>query len=183
MLKKLMVCGALLVGMSVATSGVADEWMITAGGGAQPDSDQDHYTLGIDYRFYEYQRSKKQLLSIGASYTYVHADIEGAGSESWYAVSIYPQLTLLAQERSWGQPFFFVRALGPSYISDNRLGSRQQSEHFAFQAQVGLGAYIPAGGGDDWLVSASFKHFSNANLFDDNDGIDLPFVLSIGSRF
>ena len=32
-------------------------------------------------------------------------------------------------------------------------------------------------------VSVSWKHFSNANLYSDNDGIDLPVVLNVGVRF
>ncbi len=32
-------------------------------------------------------------------------------------------------------------------------------------------------------IALSWKHFSNADLFDDNDGIDLPVVLNVGIKF
>ena len=49
-----------------------------------------------------------------------------------------------------------------------------------FQAQVGVGLIAPA---DTWFIAASYKHFSNADLFAPNDGIDLPFVLTLGQRW
>jgi len=33
------------------------------------------------------------------------------------------------------------------------------------------------------IVALSRKHFSNANLFDNNDGIDFPIMLNIGIKF
>ncbi len=33
------------------------------------------------------------------------------------------------------------------------------------------------------MLQVSFKHFSNANWFSDNDGIDIPFVLTFGYSY
>ena len=33
------------------------------------------------------------------------------------------------------------------------------------------------------ILSLSWKHFSNGDLFDTNDGIDVPLVLSMGVQF
>ncbi|GAA5215068.1 hypothetical protein GCM10025776_10140 [Corallincola platygyrae] len=66
-------------------------------------------------------------------------------------------------------------------MSDKRLGERKQSERFSFQAQIGAGVYF--GKDLNWLASISYKHFSNANLFNENDGFDVPIVLTIGRRW
>lgn len=163
----------------------ADDVIFNIGGGPQPGSDQRNETWGVDYSFHRFERSERQHIEIGVSYTSLKTN--GPGNDSLIALSVYPQITLYpaktskiaARSPAWAQPFFFVRALAPSYISENSLGARQQAEHFAFQAQVGVGAVINTRG----IVTVSWKHFSNANLFEENDGIDVPFVISGGIRF
>jgi lipid A 3-O-deacylase len=163
----------------------ADEVLVNFGGGPQPHSAQHNTTFGFDYSFYRFERSPRQHIEVGASYTRLSTNAPVNGS--LYALSVYPQLTFWPAANavaarhapSWARPFFFVRALGPSYISENALGTRQQAKHFAFQAQIGVGALIK----NKTLLMISWKHFSNANLFSDNDGIDLPLVLHVGVRF
>ncbi len=159
---------------------------VNVGGGPQGHSGQSHRSLGIDVNFFQYQRSVRQELSIGAGYTYINSN--GAGNSDLHAFSVYPQLRLSPVDTSKfkkflpqrAEPYFLVRFLGPSYISENSLGKRQQANHFSFQASVGVGFKIPGRSGKDAHFTLSWKHFSNANLFDDNDGIDVPLVLSIG---
>lgn len=163
----------------------ADHVLFNVGGGQQPGADQRNETWGVDYSFYQFKRSDRQHIEVGVSYTSLRTN--GPGNDSLVALSVYPQVTLYpaktskitARSPAWAEPFFFVRALGPSYISENSLGTRQQAEHFAFQAQVGVGAIINKRG----IVAVSWKHFSNANLFEENDGIDVPFVINGGIRF
>jgi hypothetical protein len=178
---------AFLTTLAALVSGPAraDHVLVNLGGGSQPGSDQRNETWGVDYSFHRWERSERQHIEIGVSYTYLTTN--GPGHDSLYALSVYPQVTLYPaktskiMERSpkWAQPFFFVRALGPSYISEKGLGTREQAEHFAFQAQVGVGAVINEKG----IVTVSWKHFSNAELSQPNDGIDVPFVISGGIRF
>jgi hypothetical protein len=174
----------------------ADELIFSLGGGPQVGSDvtgttdsQVNHTAGFDYSFYRHDRSERSSFIVGVSYTYM-----GTNSSEFdriHALSIYPQLSMFPLADSWvhslvpgdGKPFFFVRALGPSYISANRLGERRQAKNFAFQAQLGAGASYQLENDRELVVSLSWKHFSNANLFDENDGIDLPLVLNIGVRF
>jgi hypothetical protein len=179
-----------------AAAANADEFLFNFGGGPQfgfdqstQDTDQINKTFGIDYSFYRHDRSPRSGIRIGASYTYMSANSDEY--DTIHSVSIYPQLTLYPTDKSWirslvpgnTDPFFFVRALGPSYISANRLGSQQQSHNFAFQAQIGVGLQIDQDKDRQIIVALSWKHFSNANLFEDNDGIDLPIVLNFGIRY
>jgi len=123
--------------------------------------------------------------------SYTRLETNAAANGSLYAVSIYPQITLFPSATSritahsprWAQPFFFVRALGPSYLSDGTLGSRRQADSFAFQAQVGVGVRLNPGADRRGVIAVSWKHFSNANLYRFNDGIDVPLVVNIGMAF
>ena len=175
---------------------MADEFHFNLGGGPQPGSDSSdgrghsvNTTAGIDYSFFRYDRSARSSWVIGASYTYM--SVNSSEFDHIHAISIYPQLSLYPTAGSWvrdlvpgsGEPYFFVRALGPSYISANRLGSRRQSNHFSFQAQFGVGASYQLDSGRKAMFSVSWKHFSNANIYTNNDGIDLPIVLNFGVQF
>jgi hypothetical protein len=184
-------CRVALVLLLAALPGVAlaDELLVTLGRGPQPGADQRNETAGFDYSFYRHERSARQRISVGVSYTRLTTNTADNGSV--YAVSVYPQITLFPTRTSrvgsrsprWAQPFFFVRALGPSYISDGTLGSRRQAEHFAFQAQVGVGIELNPGADRRGVVAVSWKHFSNANLYRENDGIDVPLVVNVGMTF
>ncbi|WP_411992560.1 acyloxyacyl hydrolase [Agarivorans sp. DSG3-1] len=170
----------LLLSFSVTAANQTNLLSVNVGYGPQPSADvnQRNYTVGLDYEFYRYKRSAKQWLSLGVGYSYVGTDYEH--NRSLHAVSVYPQLTLLAEPYGEFQPWFFVRALAPTYLSEKSLGTRNQAKHFAFQAQVGAGVnHLPT----NWMFALSYKHFSNANLYQPNDGIDIPLVINLGKRF
>ena len=173
----------------LSSAAYADEVLVTAGRGPQPGSDQRNETVGLDYSFYRYERSARQHVTVGVSYTRLTTN--AADQSSLYAVSVYPQITLFpsatsriaARSPRWARPFFFVRALGPSYISSSTLGSRRQADSLAFQAQVGVGVQLNPGADRRGVVAVSWKHFSNADLYRDNDGIDVPLVINVGMAF
>jgi hypothetical protein len=172
-----------------AASALPHEVVLSAGGGSQPGSDQANRLTSVEVSFYTLERSPRQHLQVGVSYTRLRTDAGVFGN--LYAVSVYPQLSLYPGKRSkiathmpaWAEPYLLVRALGPSYISENTLGTRSQDRHFAFLAQVGVGVLIDINDEFKANLSISWRHFSNANLFSDNDGIDVPFVLGWGIRF
>lgn len=181
----LAIAGALLL----SPVGHCRELAITAGQGTQPGSNQSNDTSGFEVGFYTYERSMRQHIKVGVAYTRLATD--ALTNSSLYAVSVYPELTFYPQIASrvrrrspaWMEPYFFVRALGPSYISADKLGFRRQANNFAFLAQVGVGFAFDVGETQKANVSISWKHFSNANLFDPNDGIDVPFVIALGMQF
>ncbi|MCJ7558360.1 MAG: acyloxyacyl hydrolase [Gammaproteobacteria bacterium] len=153
----------------------ADQLLINGGAGPQPHASQRNQSLGADFTFWSHARSYRQELLVGVGYSYLGTDtVDNSQVSIW---SLFPQLNLYAPERSGVLPFFFVRALGPSYLNSRKYGEREQAKNFAFQAQVGVGLIF--GEEKDWSLSVSYKHFSNANLFNPNDGFDIPVVISI----
>lgn len=180
---------ALVAPWTLPNAAYADEVLVTAGQGPQPGSNQRNETVGFDYSFYRFERSERQHVTVGVSYTRLTTNAADDGS--LYAVSVYPQITLFpsatsriaARSPRWARPFFFVRALGPSYISESTLGSRRQAESFAFQAQVGVGVQLNPAADRRGVIAVSWKHFSNADLYRYNDGIDVPLVINVGMAF
>jgi hypothetical protein len=168
------------MGVQSANQARADDliWLVNAGGGGQSNSDQDNRMVGADLIFWQHRRSERQELVIGVGYTDIHTD---AGfNEHVQAVSVFPQLNLYGKGNDSVRPMFFVRALGPTWLSERHLGDREQGRNFAFQAQVGAGVWF--GREKDWLVTLSYKHFSNAGLFSPNEAFDVPVLLTLGHK-
>ena len=180
----------LVIGLTSASATMArDELILTLGAGSQPHANQRNESIGVDYSFYRYERTARQHLQIGVSYTRIRTDT--AENDELWAISVYPQLSLYPDADGgfrklfpdWVSPYFFVRALGPTYLSEKQLGEREQAKHFSFQAQVGFGLGLRLGEDREGVLSLSYKHLSNASLFSPNDGIDIPLVLNLGIRF
>ena len=170
----------LVTGLLLSNNASADDliWLVNAGGGQQSNSEQDNRMAGADLIFYRNERSERQEIVIGVGYTDIQTN---AGfNEHVQAVSIFPQLNLYGKGNNAVRPMFFVRALGPTWLSNRNLGDREQGSNFAFQAQVGAGLWF--GKDKDWLVSLSYKHFSNAGLSSPNEAFDVPVLLTVGYR-
>ncbi len=171
-----------LVALGHAAS--ADDLLVNYGAGPQRYASQRNETFGVDYSFRRFERSARQHIDVGVSYTRLSTNT--AANDHLYAIGVYPQLTFWPTATSrvgrhsppWGKPFFFVRALGPTYISENTFGSRKQAHHLSLQAGIGVGVLVK----NRTLLMVSWKHFSNANVFSSNDGFDVPLVLHFGVR-
>lgn len=180
----------LVTGLAVASPAGGSELIgfVSLGGGPQGASDQSHRSLGVDLNVYQHQGTVRREISIGVGYTYINSN--SGGNHVLHAVSVYPQLQLTPVDKTrftrflpeGAEPYFLVRFLAPSYMSERSLGNRQQENHFTFQAGFGVGFRIAGGSGRDQHLTLMWKHFSNANLYDENDGIDVPLVLSFGMR-
>ena len=139
--------------------------LATFGQGKQPGSDKDDETVGIDYRFRRFPRSERQYIDVGVSYTHLRTNDGTPAACTPSACTrrsrwCRPKVANRGHTPAWAEPYFFVRALGPSYISENDLGERRQSRHFSFQAQVGVGVVLNPGGRRHTVLTVSWKHFS-----------------------
>ena len=180
---------ALLCFLFLSGSTYADSLFINVGGGPQVSGSETYLSGGVDYEFWRHERSKRSAFTLGVSYTHLHSN--RGPNKKLHAFSLYPQLVLTPVDKNRFQrwlpenstPYFFVRALGPTYISEPTIGEREQHNHFTFQAGFGVGLKIQNNRGYEWDARLAWRHFSNANLYDDNDGIDIPVVISVGASF
>lgn len=148
------------------------------GAGPQPgEAGQHNQLLGVDWIPLHWMRSSRQILSLGGSVARLHGSQDGEQS-SIDAFSVFPQLTLKARLWHGAEPLFMVRALGPSYLSERHLGRREQAMNFAFQAQVGAALRW-----DHHSLALWYRHYSNANVRQPNDGFDIPLVIAFGVTF
>ncbi|MBB3167454.1 acyloxyacyl hydrolase [Simiduia aestuariiviva] len=146
------------------------------GGGKQLHTVNQHNQI-VDVLHHQYRDI--QTWRLGAGITHLKTDQGEIGE--LVTISVYPQLTLKLPTAQGIKPFFFVRGLGPTYLSARGLGERKQAYFWAFQSQVGVGAYL--GDTGTWTANVSFRHYSNAGTGKPNEGIDTLMVLTLGHRF
>lgn len=166
----------LLLSCCLSTTSQAGEILFGLGAGLQFGTDDHNQAAFVDAILYDYHRSSRQILSLGSSITHLRTN-SASGTSQLTAFSIFPELRLSTTLES-KEVFFHVRALGPSYLTTTKFGEREQAMHFAFQAQVGGGIYLDKA--KKYQLRFQYRHFSNANLKQPNDGIDVPFIISIG---
>jgi hypothetical protein len=169
----------LLLSCCLSTTSQAGEILFGLGAGPQYGTDDHNQAAFVDAILYDYHRSSRQILSLGTSITHLRTN-SASGSKQLTAFSIFPELRL-SSALGGKEVFFHVRALGPSYLTKTTLGKREQAMHFAFQAQVGGGIYLDQD--KKYQLRFQYRHFSNANLKQPNDGIDVPFIASFGVQF
>lgn len=104
-----------------------------------------------------------------------HLSTDADQNKSLTAISVFPELTIALPRWAPDGSQFFVRLAGPTWLSDKQLGERQQAYHWAFMSQVGL--TLPLN--PDWQLGLSYRHYSNGGHGSPNDGIDVPFILSL----
>ena len=146
---------------------------LSTGGGAQPDTDDRNHMAAVELAFYKHQRSQRQHISVFATAARLNSNTDNSNQINAY--SLVPQVSFFLPTSSNIQLQLLLRALGPTYINSNRLGTRQQAEHFTFQSMVGAG--LRFGHEFRYELNLAWRHYSNANLFKDNDGWDFPVTV------
>jgi len=72
---------------------------------------------------------------------------------------------------------FFEASVGASWMNHDTLGHRNLGAKFAFQDLLGVGFNF--GTRNHLSLSYHFLHYSNANLFSSNEGIDIRYLLTL----
>ncbi|WP_051564636.1 acyloxyacyl hydrolase [Desulfovermiculus halophilus] len=75
---------------------------------------------------------------------------------------------------------FVEGGAGASYISYEQFGGQDLGSHFQFRDVAGVG--VAFGPDAQYSMHARYEHYSNADLADENDGLDF-WVLGFGMSF
>jgi hypothetical protein len=70
---------------------------------------------------------------------------------------------------------------GPTYISKVLIDGEETGRHFTFQDVMGIGIFA----GEKKNINAGIRiaHYSNGNLFPQNNGVMIPLSFSLGYAF
>ena len=135
-------------------------------------------TIALNYNRTVYKGKKILTLGYGASVTAFQSSLE----KEWVmALSVYPQISFFF----WRKPEFNMYAtyslIGPTYLSKENIDGFETGPKVTYQDFMGIGAYL--GSENKWNAELKIIHYSNGNIFNQNDGVAIPMVFTIGRSF
>ncbi len=75
-------------------------------------------------------------------------------------------------------PAYLLGSLGPALLSSRQFGVNKQGSNLALQTNIGLGMEYHS-----FDVNLRLAHYSNANIFNPNEGFNVLYLLSVGYLF
>ncbi|MBL7730964.1 MAG: acyloxyacyl hydrolase [Chitinophagaceae bacterium] len=98
--------------------------------------------------------------------------------DAFYTLSLYPVLKFTALRSKTCDLFFEYSVAGPTFISKTLLDGKNTGRKFTFQDFMGAG--IVAGKQKNLNAGIRIAHFSNGNIYPNNDGVKVPLTFSLG---
>ena len=102
-------------------------------------------------------------------------------NDEFYSFSLYPLLRFMTVRTKPLDLFFEYSVAGPSFISKTVIDNKETGKRFTFQDFMGMG--IVAGKNRNMNAGIRIAHFSNGNIYPENDGVKVPLTFSIGYAF
>lgn len=100
---------------------------------------------------------------------------------NFFTLSAYPLLRFHTIRSKKTDFYLEYSVAGPSFISKPKMDGLHTGEKFTFLDQMGAGIFT----GKNKSLNAGIRiaHFSNGNLFPNNDGVMVPLTFSLGYSF
>jgi hypothetical protein len=98
--------------------------------------------------------------------------------DKFFTVSVYPVLRFTAVRSPKTDLFFEYTVAGPTFISKTIIDNENTGRHFTFYDAMGIGMFT----GKDKRLNAGIRiaHFSNGNVFPNNNGVKVPLTFNLG---
>lgn len=100
---------------------------------------------------------------------------------SFFTLSIFPVLRFNIIHSKPADYYFYYSIAGPTYISKTIIDGQNTGRHFTFQDLLGIGTFM----GKQRKINAEIRigHYSNGNIFPNNDGVKMPLTFCAGYSF
>ncbi|HSU26821.1 MAG TPA: acyloxyacyl hydrolase [Chitinophagaceae bacterium] len=101
--------------------------------------------------------------------------------ENFFTLSVFPVIRFHFLHSPGFDLYFNYSVAGPAYISKVRLDDLETGRHFTFHDVMGMGAFI----GKQRKMNFELKvaHYSNGNIFPQNEGVMIPLSFNFGYTF
>jgi hypothetical protein len=134
--------------------------------------------VSIYYQRNFFHGRKLFSIDLGTSISYWRTNIQKTG---FYTLSLYPVFRFSFLHTKTTDMYFNYSVAGPTYISKERLDETETGKHFTFQDLMGIGIFT----GKKRNLNAEIRigHFSNGDLFPQNNGVKVPLSLNVGYAF
>ena len=183
--RKILIAVGMMWCLALAPAYAENVMRLVVGAGHGPqwsnnNVQQNNSVIDLNLFFAEFpiRRLGRSTLLVGVGYSYLWTD-EEINTDN-HVFSLLPAYRYTFSEFK-GIQWFIHLASGPSIMSSKNLGQQEQGSKFIFNNYIGFGARF--GKNDEWELSYTWRHLSNANLFKPNNGYDVPFYFSLGRVF
>jgi hypothetical protein len=134
--------------------------------------------ISLHYQRNVFHGKKVFSFDWGASLSYWKSKIM---KEGFYTISLFPLLRFTAFHFKKSDLYFNYSVAGPTYISKIKIDNIETGKHFTFQDFMGMGIY--AGKKRNINAEIRIAHYSNGDLFPDNNGVMVPLTINMGYAF
>ncbi len=134
--------------------------------------------ISIHYQRNIFHGRKVFSLDWGASFSYWKSKVK---NEGFYTISLFPLVRFTAFHFNKADLYFNYSVAGPTFISKVRVDNNKIGKKFTFQDFMGMGINT----GKQRKINAEIRiaHYSNGNLFPDNNGVKIPLTFNMGFVF
>ncbi len=134
--------------------------------------------ISVHYQRNIFHGRKLFSLDLGTSFSYWKSKIK---KDDFYTVSLFPLFRFTAFHWRMTDLYFNYSVAGPTYISKTRIDNIKTGKNFTFQDFMGMGIY--AGKKREINAEIRILHYSNGDLFPDNNGVKVPLTFNMGFTF
>jgi hypothetical protein len=98
--------------------------------------------------------------------------------DEFFTLSLYPVLRFTAIRSKKTDLFFEYTVAGPTFISKTLIDDEKTGKKFTFYDAMGMGIFT----GKNKRINAGLRiaHFSNGNIFSENNGVKVPLTFNVG---
>ena len=174
-----------LVTLLVSSSVYAWQHEVSAGYGfgQEPTENYNNNAFVLSGKFYKFPKIDDDLIAtIEGSVSNLHADTAQHNNASMADVALGLRAYFFNPDLHEVSPYLGISA-GPAYLFDRFLGNQEQGAHIAIQATLEGGVEFKLKHDQGIDLNLHFLHYSNAGMFNPNQGFNVPYVLSIGYQF
>ena len=134
--------------------------------------------ISLHYQRNIFHTRKVFSLDWGAGFSYWKSKIK---EDRFYTFSLYPVLRFTALRTRPADIYFNYSVAGPTFISGIVIDEKLTGKKFTFQDFMGMGIY--AGKKRKLNAEIRIAHYSNGNIYPENDGVMIPLSFNLGYSF
>jgi hypothetical protein len=106
---------------------------------------------------------------------------QNLAQQKFFTFSVFPVFRLNYLHTKDFYAYFYYTVAAPTFISAKKIDGFNTGEHFTFMDNMGTGIFF----GEKRNLNLELKigHYSNGNIFPNNDAVKIPLSINIGHTF
>jgi hypothetical protein len=134
--------------------------------------------FSLNYQRNLFRARKVFSLDWGAGLSYWKSKLK---KDKFYTFSLYPVMRFTALRTKPVDVYFNYSVAGPTFISKTIIDEKHTGKKFTFQDFMGMGIF--AGKKRKLNAEIRIAHYSNGNIYPQNDGVMIPLSFNFGYSF